>query len=175
MKIKKIIFSALTIFSLIACKENHKNDEVEISEPKLTATLELVIQQDDSIQLFYRDEAIPAYAEETSLWMPVKGSKSEQEITFTIPEEIVPTHLRFDLGKNKTQSPIRINNFRLNYHDKTYESGDSTMTFYFLANDHLKYDATTGTFNPLNVDGQSYDPFIYSTDLLSKQVSKLVR
>lgn len=179
MKFKVITISLLTLIATVSCK-NEKN-ETEIDEPKkvelnhFKATLDLVVKQDDSLQLFYMDEVIPGFNEENSVWVYVKGSENSQEITFDIPEGVIPSNLRFDISKNENQEPIVLSNFKLQYQDKVYESKDSTMVNYFLPNDQIEYNPTTKTFSFIKVQQAGFDPFIYSTDLLNKQVQKLLK
>lgn len=173
----KLIFSTL-IFSMlfISCKDD-KNTDVKdevVKSNNFEVELDLVIKQDDSLQVFYRDQAIPSFGEENSLWIAVKGNDQPQTINFSIPEPIVPTHLRFDLSKNETQSPIVLNNFRMIFKDKKYEANDSTMVF-FQPNDQLKYDSSNKTLSQVKVEAQSYDPFISSTDLLTSKISDFIK
>lgn len=177
MKTKFIISSLILSLTLFSCKKENKDTENQSNESeKFQVTLELVIKKDDSLQLFYRDEAIPSYSEENSLWTNVKGSENAQEVKFELPEVIIPTHLRFDLGKNaKDQAPITIKNFKMEYKGKTYESKDSTMVHYFLANEQFQYEPIGKVLTPTKVEGQPYDPFIFSTDLLGKQVKLLLK
>jgi len=176
MKTKVILASLLLSLAFISCKkEENKAPEKEIVVNNLKVSLDLVIQKDDSLQLFYKDDAIPSFDEKNSVWAYVKGSPNSQEVVFTLPEEIFPTSLRFDIGNKEGQGPVVINNFKMEYHDKVYKANDSTMT-YFLPNDQLKYDAAIKTLTPVKVKDMPYDPFIYSVDaLLAKQIKLLLK
>lgn len=173
----KLIFSSL-IFSilLMSCKDDKKldvKDEAEKSN-NFEVELDIVITQDDSLQVFYKDEAIPTFGEDNSVWIAVKGNNQSQKIKFVIPEPIVPTHLRFDISKNEAQNPIVLNNFRMMFKAKTYEAKDSTMIF-FQANEQLKYDAINKTLTQVKVEGQSYDPFISSTELMTSKIRDFIK
>lgn len=174
MKANIIVASLLTLTLFLSCKDEKKE---EVKAPVLNniqISLDLIIKKDDSLQLFYKDEAIPAFNEENSIITPVKGSSERQEIIFNLPEEITPSELRFDIGNKEGQSPVVINNFKMQYKDVVYDSKDSTM-LYFLPNNQLKYDAATKTLTYNKVENEPYDPFIYSTELLKKQVANLYK
>jgi hypothetical protein len=173
----KLIFSSLILsILLMSCKDDKKldvKDEV-VKSNNFEVELDIVIKQDDSLQVFYRDEAIPTFGEDNSIWIAVKGKNEVQTVNFVIPEPIVPTHLRFDLSKNEVQNPIVLNNFRMMFEGKSYEANDSTMVF-FQTNDQLKYDVINKTLNQVKVEGQSYDPFISSTDLLTSKIKDFIK
>lgn len=173
----KIIFSSFILsILLMSCKDEKKIDVKDdlVKSKNFEVELEVVIKQDDSLQVFYRDEAIPSFGEENSKWIAVKGNNEVQTVSFIIPEPIVPTHLRFDLSKNESQNPIVLNNFRMMFKAKRYEAKDSTMVF-FQTNDQLKYDAISKTLSQVKVEGQSYDPFISSTDLLTSKIRDFIK
>ena len=176
MKTKYLLFSIVLLSVLTSCK---KETETKIEEPKKSnnfkVTLDMLIKNDDSLQLFYQDELIPKFDEKNSLWVPVKGSLNSQEVTFNLPEEIIPTSLRIDISKKEGQQPIKINNFTVSYLDKKFETKDSTMIYYFSANNHLKYDPVNKTLTAIPVKGESYDPYIYTTDKLKAQVKNLLK
>lgn len=175
MKANIIVASLLMLALFSSCKDE-KKEEAKAAPVlnNIQVTLDLVIKKDDSLQLFYKDEAIPAFNEENSIITPVKGSSERQEIVFNLPEEITPTELRFDIGNKEGQLPVVINNFKMQYKDAIYNSKDSTM-LYFLPNNQLKYDQATKTLTYNKVENEPYDPFIYSTELLKKQVGNLYK
>jgi len=175
MRVNYILASLLSMFLMTSCKEEKKSEVVE--EPKLNniqVSLDLIIKKDDSLQIFYKDQAIPSFGEENSIIIPVKGSTQKQEVVFNLPEEITPTELRFDIGNKEGQDPVVINNFIMKYKDKFYSAKDSTM-IYFAPNDQLIYDASSKTLTHKSMAGQPYDPFIYSTPILEKQVKNLFK
>jgi hypothetical protein len=179
MKFKVLTISLLALIATVSCKKD--NDKAGIEEPAVVevnhfkAILDVVVKQDDSLQLFYMDAAIPSFSEENSVWVYVKGSEYPQAVTFNIPEGIIPSNLRFDISKNEAQEPIVLNNFKMEYKAKVYESKDSTMVNYFLPNDQVEYNPTTKTLSFIKVPQTGFDPFLYSTDLLNKQVQKLLK
>lgn len=171
---KNLILAAIVAFSIFSCNKTEKVEAPKPEAPKNTfkVALEMIVQQDDSVQVFYQDGNSTSFEEKNSLWMPVKGSASPQLVEFELPEDFVPAKLRFDISKKENQDPVVINNFIMKYLDKKYESKDSTMIYYFTA-EQIQYDVAKKTLTPVVKKGQHYDPYIYSTDLLTKQVEKL--
>lgn len=176
MKLKSLLVSVILIGFLNSCKNDvQKNQEEPKKSKNFKVVLDLLIQKDDSIQLFYQDELIPKFDEKNSLWAVVKGSQANQEISFELPEEIIPTNLRIDISKKQDQNPIKINNFKMKYLEKSFETKDSTMVYYFSANNHLKFDPGTKILSSVNVVGEAYDPYIYTTDKLKLKVKELLK
>lgn len=176
MKVNYIIASlSLSVVLFASCNKEEKKEVVEKAElNNIQVSLDLTIKKDDSLQVFYKDEAIVAFGEENSVIVAVKGSTSQQEVIFNLPEEITPTELRFDIGNKEGQEPIVLNDFKMKYKEKVYSAKDSTM-LYFAPNDQLTYDAISKTLTHKKISGQPYDPFIYSTPILAKQVKNLYK
>jgi hypothetical protein len=167
----------ILFFTFFSCKKdrNEPNQVKTFKDNNLKIHFDLIVQKDDSLQLFYMDEGIPNFTEEYSQWKAIKGSTGKQHVSFVLPEPIIPTAIRFDFGKTKKQDNFKVLNFTMEYHDKKYSTKDSTMVYYFTVNEQLQFDSSTMTLNVVNTSSQSYDPFICSTDLFTKQVRNLVK
>lgn len=167
----------ILFLTLLSCKKgtNESNQVKKFKDNNLKLYFDLIVQKDDSLQLFYMDEGIPNFTEEYSQWKAIKGSAEKQQVSFVLPEPIIPTAIRFDFGKNKKQNDFKFMNFTMEYHDRKYSSKDSTVVYYFTPNEQLQFESSTMTLNLVNSSSQPYDPFLRSTDLFTKQVRTLVK
>jgi hypothetical protein len=167
----------IILLLFISCKKETNDSKVvkSYTDDKMKICFDLIVQKDDSLQLFYIDQGIPNFAEEYSQWEAIKGSAEKQQVSFIIPEPIIPTAIRLDFGKTKKQEEFKIINCTMEYHDRKYSTKDSTICHYFSANNQFQYDASAMTLRVVNDSSQPYDPFIYSTGLFTKQVNNLVK
>jgi hypothetical protein len=183
MKSKLIFIIFLSMFALVSCKDKevqNENNEVapfeQVQKDNIIVTLTAVVKKDDSFQLYYKNEDSEAFSEEKSFFIEFKGSETEQNIVFNLPEEEFPNYLRMDFGTNKEQSPIEIKNLKLSYYDKTVEIKDSNFFDYFYGNElTVKIDKQNAIVEPLLSAEGNYDPMFASADGLRKQLEQLVQ
>ncbi len=162
---------------LYSCKDEKKAEEPKVEEKPQTfdVTLNMIVKQDDNFQLFYTDESTPSFDETKTLWLPVKGSEKAQDIVFKLPEDVIPTNIRVDLGNNAKQVSMKLNNFKMSYFGKSYELKDTLITKNFVVGEQLIYDKTTSTLTPNQGKASIYDPLLYPQDNLKEEIQKLVR
>lgn len=177
MKSKFIIACLLFAITLISCKEEKTTEEVKtVEKPKtFDVTLNMVVNQDDNFQIFYTDESTPEFDEKKSLWIPVKGSANPQDIIFNLPEEVIPSNIRIDLGNNEKQIAMKLNSFKMSYFDKSYELKDTLILKNFIIGDQLKYDKATSTLTPNKGAATNYDPLLFPQDNLKEEIEKIVK
>lgn len=178
----KHFFCFVILFALFtACKDEEKKaveqvaTEVEASN-KFVVTLNAVIKQDDSFQLYYKNEESGNYEEANSIFTEMKGSDKPQDVVFTLPEDVLPSYFRLDFGTNKNQSPIVINSLKFDYLDKNFNLSGSQFFDYFILNElTVKGDKATSTITPiLNPDGV-HDPMSYSGTILAEEIKKIIQ
>ncbi len=177
MKSKLIIASLVLSVALYSCKDEKKTEAAKVEDKPQTfdVTLNMVVKQDDNFQLFYTDEATPGFDETKTLWVPVKGSDKAQDIVFKLPQDVIPTNIRVDLGNNAKQLPMKINDFKMTYYDKSFELRDTLITRNFVIGEQLIYDKKTSTLTPNQGKASIYDPLLYPQDNLKQEIQKLVR
>lgn len=173
-KLIAVFLLAATVFS---CKDNNKEEAAKPEEKVETfdVTLNMVVTKDDNFQIFYTDQADPNFDEKKSVLVPVKASATAQDIVCHLPEDVIPTNLRVDLGNNAQQAPMKLNNFKISYFDKSYELKDTLILRNFVVNDQLKYDKPTSTLTPAQGKATIYDPFLYPQDNLKTEIEKIVK
>ncbi|MFX0556024.1 hypothetical protein ACOCEA_04460 [Maribacter sp. CXY002] len=165
-KINFVIF--LTI--VFGCKGPSKNIEPALQD-KLAISFDAIFYADDELQLYYKTKE-GIYTEEKSIKLQLEGSDSFQKIQFVLDQLIFPQNIRIDLGKNKEQKIIRIENFRFNYNNQKHVLTDQEFKKYFVPNKYIKANFNNLTFTPLVID-KLYDPYLSSYDI-SYFVNKLI-
>lgn len=174
----KILILGISAALFCSCKEEKQDKpEVKTSAPVETfdVALEAIIKQDDSLQLFYRDETMPDYLEQNSVWTAVKGSKESQTVKFNLPEDILPEHIRLDFGQNKKQDPIEVKGFSMEYFGKVFQVKDTMFYQYFMPNEQIEWDRKNGIAKPAIKEGKVYDPFFFPRETLILEINKLTK
>ena len=89
-----IILIAIISLILFAC-----NDRSTTTNASLEATLEMIVNKDEVLQIFYLLQTDDAYTEEFSVKVPVKASPDFQIVNFILPEGIKPKIFELILAK----------------------------------------------------------------------------
>lgn len=182
MKIKFIIPVLFLSVALFSCKDDKKTEEVtapkeEVKDNSFKVTFDLIAKKDDNFHLYYTEDETINFNEKQSVWVPIKGRETEQEVVFKLPENSAPTHLRVDFGYgvNKEQKEIVLKKFKMNYYDKSFEAKDSLIFNYFYPNkDNTILDNKLATLRRIKED-QSTAPSIYPHIPLTDELNKMVR
>lgn len=162
----KILLVALVLV-VVSCKDEPKteneqvdNQEVKVAEKTFKLTLNTVVSKNDDFCLLYTEDGSLNF--EKGIWKEVKASENEQSIVFILPEEVQPSQLRLDLGKNPEQQDIVIKSIKFEYGSNSREIKGFEMGVFFRADDtKCTFDATTGVVKALNVDGVRQIPSLY--------------
>lgn len=180
---KNKFFIVLALFSIVltSCKnENAKKEEAtqptETKTKNFRITLNAIVKKDDNFQIYYKEDnnATTPFAEESSLYVGLKGSESAQDIVFNLPNGVFPTQIRFDFGTNKEQSEIVINDFKMEYEGKTFDAKGASFFNYFRPDEtFVKIDKLGGKVTPLISKDGNYDPMFFSMETLDKEIMKL--
>lgn len=179
MKTKNVLLTLLTFVMFVACK-NEKNAEAEgVSAEKAKETfnvaIDLVIKKDDSLQLYYKDESMKDWTFDKCVTSVVKGSDLVQQVMFSLPQDVLPTELRFDLGSNKKQEEVEIKNFKMKFYEKSFEAKDTLFFQYFYPNEQIEYNRAKAIAKPLVSGDKVYDPIFISRPVLTDQINKLYK
>lgn len=173
---KSTILSLATILVMFTSCKDDKKSETEVVAPKnlaFTFTVNAVVEKDDVFQVFYNEDGKESYAPEDAITVNITGSKQAQDIIFTLPEDVAPMSLRFDVGANKELKQIKVNGFTLNYLDSSF-SGTSAQFFKdFYPNGNAEFDAANNIIKLKEVDGIPYDPILGATMEFKAELIKL--
>lgn len=172
---KKI--SLFIFLALFSCKNENKQENQEIvKEPEVfEVKLNMVVENDDSFQIFYTQTEGEQFDEKFSIWKQVKGSPEPQEIIFKFNEDVLPSNLRIDLGINKNQKPMKLISLKMEYYDKIYELRDTMILKNFVISEQLNYDKSNSILSHNKKDFPNYDPLLYPQDNLKEELLKLIR
>ena len=134
-----------------------------LSVEKFTLIIKGIITKEDNFQVFYIESEADSHTEQKSVWVKVSPSDYKQEIKFELPEGVYPKNLRIDLGNNKKQESITINELILKYKKYDFKIKGSDLLKYFKYNDEIKMlsDSLTFKFIPILYNGvEKYDPYM---------------
>jgi len=104
-----------------------------------------------------------------------KGNARPQDLVLTMPNEVMPYALRFDIGGNVEQDPIEIKKFEVDYLDKSIVVKDTIFRYFFYPNDQIDYDIKTAIAKPKKVEGKLYDPIFMPSNDFKKDLEKLYK
>jgi hypothetical protein len=176
MKNKTLIAVFIAALTLISCKEEKaKEAPVEKVDNTFYITFNLVVPKDDNFQVYYNEDGSDSFPPENYVDLAIKGSEKPQEIVFKLPENALPASLRFDLGNNKEQGEIKINDFKMKYLDKVFLAKDVSFINYFWSNEQIEYIKDKAIAKSKPIDNQPYDPIFIATELLKIELKKITR
>jgi hypothetical protein len=180
MKTNKLFLALFMLSALVSCKKEesteNKNITTEKTDNSFIITLNAIVKKDDSFQLYYKEEDQAPYEENNSMFIEFKGSGEPQNITFKLPEDVLPNFLRLDFGTNKNQEQIVINSLKINYLDKSIEAKGLEFYKYFIVNeDTMIKDSLNSIVKPKITKEGTYDPITYSNLELYSEIQKLIK
>jgi hypothetical protein len=180
MKSRNFFIIALLGLISFSCKnEDSKKKEIEAKkvDPKelFKVSLDLIISKDDSLQIFYREAGMEDYDGSKTVFAAVKGSNLTQQVEFVLPENVLPSKLRIDLGNNKEQLPVEIKNFTMKYMDKIFQAKDTMFFQYFIPNDQIEWDRKKAVAKIKAKPNTFYDPGFLSRDVMDEELIKITQ
>src|SRR6478672_3160052 len=125
MKARFLIVLIVATALFTSCKNDKtEEDKAASTDTKFKVVLSATVKKSDNFQLFYSEGKIDEpFNEENSMWVDVKADSTKvQDIEFTLPDNVIPSYLRIDLGLNDKQKDIIINNFKMSYNGKSFEA-----------------------------------------------------
>lgn len=178
MKERILILLIISIF-ISSCK-NEKKEALE-KEAKVdnsfNVSFDFILKKDDDIHLYYTTDGTLNFNENNSLWLPIKGSENAQTLTFSLPDDVIPTHLRVDFGAgiNEQQSDVDIKSFTMKYYDKKVVANGLAFFDYFYINEsNTKKDEGTTVLRRLD-QKQSGGPMVYPQTLLTDKIKEMTK
>lgn len=173
----KIIIASLFLALFASCK-NEEKKPVVVEEPKVETfdvAIDLIIKADDEMILLYKDGTNQWFDEDHAVWLGVKGSDSVQTATFNLPEGVIGTDLRFDIGRNefKNLAPIEIKKITISYKGKKFVIDQDKVNDYFTTNEFIVYDPATKQYSFKKNDKGEYDPYFQSKEPLLAELIKV--
>jgi hypothetical protein len=176
MKNLYFIYVLLALTLLSSCKGKEEQTEKATKEPEVFEVgFNLTFSKDDVFQLYYTEDGSLNFNDEMSIRLPQKGSENPQEVVFKMPNNVLPTNIRLDLGENPEQKSIVVNSMRLKFYDNVFEAKDSLVSRYFyLLENQVKYDNKSSVISIVTPEGVFYDPLMWSNELLTDEIKKVI-
>lgn len=180
MKTRIILAILFVTVFFTGCKNDKSVDSLDVVKPEAVDTsfkivLTATIKKDDDVALYYTEDGTTNFYDVKPIWQGVKGSESEQEITYTLPADAYPTQIRFDLGLKKDQEDITVKGVRMTYMGKTFEAyGPKFWLFFRDDKNQCNADINTGIVTAVVKDGERKVPSIApQQDVLGPELVKL--
>lgn len=182
MKTKNLVIVTLFTLVLWGCKNDKSVDDLNVVKSEAVdnsfkVTLDVVAKKSDDFALLYTLDGSINFFTIPAVWQPVVGSDSPQEISFVVPNNDVPTQLRFDFGMKQDQENIILRSVTLLYKGKTFKVSGSEVFKYFRADENqCKVNTATGEITANVKDGKRLTPSLYPIETeLGKQIALLVK
>ena len=182
MKTKFIAALVLLTVFMSGCKDEKSVDNLDIVKPEVIdnafkVTLDVIVKENDDFSLFYTEDGSTDFTRIKPIWISVKGSEASQKVTYSLPEDVIPTQLRLDFGINKNQKDIVLNSVTMSYKGKTKTIGCPNLVSFFRADDSkCTFDHVTGKIVAKMIDGNRQYPSLYPHEtVLQPEIEKLVK
>lgn len=168
---------------MTSCKDGEKKtDTVDAKtenpdDGRLKVSFDLTIKKDDNLHLYFTEDGTINFNEQQSVWLPVKGSDASQKVTFVLPEEVVPTHIRVDFGhgKNPAQSDVALTSFGLSYLGQDFQAqGTDIFKYFYPSAETTKIVEGTATLQRLK-SAQESAPILYPQIPLTEKLKELAQ
>ena len=155
MKNIKQLLVFIASYIIISCNNETKNHSFVLN-------IDAVIQQSDSINVYYTKNKDINFTDKQSFWTKVTGNKKNQNIQIVFPDSILPKQIRLDFGKNIAQKDIVLNKISFSYKNKNF-SAKGKEIFYIFREDQNntivdKLNGSINRKNPKQINGPSLYP-----------------
>lgn len=180
---KKLIIILLCA-SLFSCKNETKSEDKQVAVEKeeidktlMRITFKVIAEKDDKASLFYTEDNTINFDDKKTIWADVIGSTNPQEVVFTLPKDVLPTHLRLDLGRgiNPLQTYYDIKGFKIEYLDKKFEANDINVFNYFYANKDVNVITPKSTVLKKVKENQETAVILYPHKPLTEELTKIIQ
>lgn len=175
MKLKlATAFLAATV--LISCKKDEKAtpEAAQIQNPNFTVEFEGSAQKTDNFAVYFTEDGTNEFKDVNAVWSGINGGKTST-IVFTLPETVVPTHIRLDLGLKQDQDSVVVKRIKVNFNDNAFEFKGSEFFNYFIKNEQFAttIDQAAGTMTVVKKDGVYKTPYYYPTGAMIDNIKKI--
>jgi hypothetical protein len=172
----KLATALLALTVLVSCKKDEKTapETPKIQNDFFSVDVETSAKKTDSYALYYTEDGTNDFKDVNAVWAGVKGGQM-QTIQFKLSEEIIPTHIRLDLGLKQDQDSVVVKNVKVNYYDNVFEFRGSDFFNYFQKNEQFSatVDPANGTLLVVQKDGVYKTPYFYPTSLMIESIKKI--
>lgn len=179
MKKNILVLAFLTLF-ISSCKDEESkivDDKETLSENAinpntLKVELDITLEKDDELILFWKDASISYFDAENTIYAGIKGNANSQKVVFEFEEGIIPNDIRIDVSSKKEQLPIKLNSIKISQQDRVFMADKNNFEKYFKANDFVKFDSETGIIS-FEDKGDMHDPFFTTNVIFGPEFEKV--
>ena len=129
MKAIKIISFVIMMLLFFNCENNNNTNQ-------LVVNIDAVIQQPDSINVYYTKSKDINFTDEQSFWTKVTGNKKNQNIQIVFPDSIQPKQIRLDFGRNISQKDVVLNKMDFAYKNKNFSVKGKEIFYIFRVDEN---------------------------------------
>lgn len=178
MNFKVLIVSAFLALTFVSCKNDKKGEAAVAAEVKpetYNVMVDLIIKKDDDLLLFFKDGSNEWFDENHIVWQTVKGSDQVQTVTFNLPEGVLMTDMRLDIGRDefKGQEPVEIKKITLQYLNNRFDINEDQISNSFEPNQYITFDAATKLYSFKKDEKGSYDPFFVAKSNIYNDIKRI--
>ncbi len=180
MKIKFLASLLLLTVIFTGCKKEKSLDDLPVVDnasvdTSFKVTLRLTATKEDDYALYYTEDGSTDF-KSAPIWNSGKGTTSEQDIEFTLPDGVYPTNLRLDFGIRKIQEVFDIKSITIQYKGKDQVFAGADIAKFFRANEGLcTLDPSSGMLKAKMNGGKSESPSLYPLETLSPELVKFAK
>lgn len=150
------------------CLDNFRNPEANKTGFHISLLME--IEKDDVLEVYYIDDPKKqAFQSDKKIRKKVLGNTQNQEIQFNLPDKIKLHKFRIDLGENRNQKNIKIQEIKIGHKENVISIKDSLIPYFFDINNYLDLNNKNGDFKIQDKENKR-DPFIISNATLIKKM-----
>lgn len=176
----KFITILLVAFTLFSCKQEKKSADADVKKDEVSnvfqVVFELNVNIDDHFRIYYTEDGSINFNEEHCVWADIKGSPETQKVVFNLPENTIPTQIRWDLGVNKNQEDMVIKSFNMSYLGKTFEAKGPLFFKYFRPNPlSTTVIVDKGIVKNMKKGDVYVGPSFYPAVPLAEEIQKLIK
>lgn len=173
-----LLFLLLTV---IACKdkastqENEEQNTTEVTDNSFKVQLNIIVKKNNDFCLLYTENESLNFND--GVWKGVKGMENEQTVEFSLPKDVFPSQLRFDLGKSPDQDDMVIKSIKFQYAGNEREIKGAELGIFFRPDpSKCTFDSSTGVIKGLVKNGKKEIPSLYPNEaILAAELPKLAK
>ncbi len=174
LRINKSIKKAYAYLCVLLVFFSCKDHKIDTKSKTFDFVVDLVIKKEDDAILYFRDGSNEWFDEKHAIWVHVIGTEKAQKVKFSLPEGVLPNHLRFDFSKNPKQDPVRILNIKVSYNNHSFEIKEDDVLKYFNCNECIIYDSATKTYKTIRDSKRVYDPYMLINEKFYYEMDNII-
>lgn len=159
---KKLGLGVIIFILILSCKKTFEKNNFKI-------IIELRVLNNYRFQVFYKTKVLENYSDNRRVSKRIEKNFNYQNISFELPNNVIPSNIRIDLGERPNHNEIKISRIILINKNKKFVIEDKMLIYFFKPNIYLDFDKEKNTLKS-KVINNKFDPYLTSTPLLNKKI-----